>query len=66
MTVGRSHRPGSVLMEYVLIQALVACFLMLAMNVTFYSWVRGEYVDIGLGVKHFYQRVLGGLSLPVP
>lgn len=59
-------KKGSVLMEYVLVQALVACLLMLVMNKIFYNWGTAEFGPAGAGVKFFYQRLLGGLSLPVP
>ena len=62
----RKGRRGSVLMEYVLVQVLVACALMLFMNEWFYNWRTGSFVNTGLEVKYFYQRLLGGLSLPVP
>ena len=57
---------GSILLEYVLIQMLVACLLMLVMNELFYNWGTAEFGPAGAGVKYFYQRLLGGLSLPVP
>lgn len=57
---------GSMLMEYVLLQVCVACFLMLMMNNLFYNWSSGSLVGLGLEVKYFFQRLLGGLSLPVP
>ena len=57
---------GSILMEYVLVQTLVACLLMLVMNELFYKWGTAEFGPAGMGVKFFYQRLLGGLSLPVP
>ena len=57
---------GSILMEYVLVQTLVACLLMLVMNELFYNWGTAEFGPAGMGVKFFYQRLLGGLSLPVP
>lgn len=57
---------GSILMEYVLVQALVACLLMLVMNELFYNWGTAEFGPAGMGIKFFYQRLLGGLSLPVP
>ena len=59
-------RKGSVLMEYVLVQVLVACLLMLVMNELFYNWATGSFGPTGMQVKYFYQRLLGGLSLPVP
>ena len=57
---------GSVLMEYVLLQTLVACLLMAVMNASFYDWASQEFGPVGLEIRHFYQRLLGGLSLPVP
>lgn len=57
---------GSILMEYVLVQTLVACLLMLVMNELFYNWGTAEFGPAGAGIKFFYQRLLGGLSLPVP
>ena len=57
---------GSILMEYVLVQTLVACLLMLAMNELFYNWGTAQFGPAGMGIKFFYQRLLGGLSLPVP
>lgn len=53
-------------MEYVMVQVLVACLLMLVMNELFYNWGTAEFGPAGAGVKFFYQRLLGGLSLPVP
>lgn len=62
MTAGR----GSVLMEYLLVQTLVACLLTVVMNGLFYDWGTAEFGPAGLGMQHFYQRLQGGLSLPVP
>ena len=59
-------RRGSVLMEYVLVQVLVACLLMAVMNALFYNWGTAEFGPVGMGIKYFYQRLLGGFSLPVP
>lgn len=53
-------------MEYLLIQVLVACLLMLIMNELFYDWGKAKFGPGGMGIKYFYQRLLGGLSLPVP
>ena len=59
-------RRGSVLMEYVLVQVLVACLLMAVMNALFYNWGTAEFGPAGMGIKYFYHRLLGGFSLPVP
>ena len=61
-----SRRTGSVLMEYLLVQVLVACLLMVVMNELFYNWGTAKFGPAGMGIKYFYQRLLGGLSLPVP
>ncbi len=57
---------GSVLMEYLLVQVLVACLLMVVMNELFYNWGTAKFGPAGMGIKYFYQRLLGGLSLPIP
>lgn len=57
---------GAVQMEFVLVLVLVACLLFVAMNESFYNWSTGEFGPAGQGIKSFYQRLLGGLSLPVP
>ncbi len=57
---------GSILMEYVMLQTLVACLLVAVMNESFYDWATAKFGPVGLEVKYFYQRLLGGLSLPVP
>ena len=62
MTFGR----GSVLMEYLIVQTLVACLLMVVMNEMFYNWGTAQFGPVGQEIQHFYQRLQGGLSLPVP
>ena len=57
---------GSILMEYLVVQVLVACLLMLVMNELFYNWGTAQFGPGGMAIKYFYQRLLGGLSLPVP
>ena len=57
---------GSVLMEYLLVQVLVACLLAVVMNGMFYNWATAQFGPAGQGMQHFYQRLQGGLSLPVP
>ena len=71
-----SARKGSILMEYLIIQVFVAGALMLAMSCEgsfngvncfgFYSHLKGDFVGLGLKVKEFHQRIIGGLSLPIP
>ena len=54
---------GSILMEYVMVQVLVACLLMLVMNELFYNWGTAQFGPAGMGVKYFYQRLFLGLCL---
>ena len=61
-----NRRKGSVLMEYLLVQVLVACLLMVIMNELFYNWGTAQFGPGGMGIKYSYQRLLGGLSLPIP
>lgn len=72
---GRAGRPatptwrddgGAVMMEYVVALVLVACLLMVALNESFYDWTTQTFGPAGQAVKSFYQRLLGGLSLPIP
>lgn len=65
--VRRGMRRGSVLMEYVVLLVFVGAILMTASN----TLIFGYGADAGLGpvgrqVQGFYQRLMGGLSLPVP
>lgn len=64
--INQKGRAGSVLMEYLLVQVLVACLLMIVMNELFYNWGTAKFGPAGMGIKYFYQRLLGGLSLPIP
>lgn len=57
---------GAVMMEYVVALVLVACLLLVALNESFYDWTTQTFGSAGQAVKLFYQRLLGGLSLPIP
>ena len=56
---------GSMMMEYVIVLLGIGVALMVFMNREFYS-VRNGFGPLGQGIVAFYQRALGGLSLPVP
>ena len=56
---------GSMMMEYVLLQALIAVLLLGEWSWSVYSYSSG-LGDAGKAIQGFYQRILGGLSLPVP
>lgn len=56
---------GSMMMEYVIVLLGIGAALFVFMNREFYSVSRG-FGPLGQGIVAFYQRTLGGLSLPVP
>ena len=56
---------GSMMMEYVIVLLGIGVALMVFMNREFYSASNG-FGPLGQGIVAFYQRTLGGLSLPVP
>lgn len=58
---------GSVLMEYLVVCVMLAVPLMLFLRTQFYDASAGEYKgEIGLGLQAMFQRVLGGIALPIP
>lgn len=58
-------RQGSVMLEYIVVLCGVGVALIVLMNREFYDYGNG-FGPLGQGVVAFYQRTLGGLSLPVP
>ena len=56
---------GSMMMEYVLVLCGIGVALMVFMNREFFGYKNG-FGPLGQGIVAFYQRTLGGLSLPVP
>ena len=58
-------------MEYVILLVFVGAVLSVASNSLFYGYGRGDnegdrFGPLGKQLQGFYQRTLGGLSLPVP
>lgn len=54
-------------MEYLVVCAMLAVPLMLLLHKQFFDASTGEYVgEIGLGLQSMFQRVLGGIALPIP
>ena len=53
------------MLEYVIVLCGIGVALTVLMNREFYSVTTG-FGPLGQGVVAFYQRTLGGLSLPVP
>ena len=56
---------GSMMMEYVIVLCGIGVALMVFMNREFFDYTNG-FGPLGQGIVAFYQRTLGGLSLPVP
>ena len=61
---------GSIMMEYVVVLAGIGIALLWFSNVLFYTGLsqgaETEWGPLGQQLVAFYQRTLGGLSLPVP
>ena len=61
---------GSMMMEYVIVLAGIGIAVLYFSNVLFYTGLTEgsttEWGPLGQQLVAFYQRTLGGLSLPVP
>ena len=59
---------GSVLMEYLVLLVFVGAILVVASNTLFGGYGSGgfSFGPLGQQVQGFYQRTMGGLSLPIP
>ena len=53
------------MLEYVIVLSGIGVALIVFMNREFYGITQG-FGPLGQGIVAFYQRTLGGLSLPVP
>ena len=58
---------GSVLMEYVILLVFVGVIMMVASHTLLFGFGPGEGVGpLGQQIQGFFQRTMGGLSLPIP
>ena len=59
---------GSVLMEYLVLLVFVGAILVVASNTLFGGYGAGGFSlgPLGQQLQGFYQRTMGGVSLPVP
>ena len=72
---------GSVLMEYVILTMLIGVPLVVLMQAGFYNFDEGlttrtQEIDVfgvkvnittpGIRFKHYFQRILTGIALPIP
>ena len=66
--IGFRSQRGSVLMEYVVLLVFVGVILVVASNTLIGGYADGEFKlgPLGEQIQGFYQRTMGGLSLPVP
>ena len=54
-------------MEYLVVCVMLAVPLMLLLRTQFYNASTGQYLgELGLGLQSMFQRVLGGIALPIP
>lgn len=58
-------RRGSMVMEYVVVLSGIAVTLVVFLNRAFYNVSEG-FGPLGQGIVAFYQRLQGGLALPIP
>lgn len=61
----RATRQGSIMLEYMIVVCGLGAALMIFLTRTFFDVSTG-FGPLGRGVVAFYQRLLGGLALPVP
>lgn len=57
---------GSVLMEYVILLVFVGAILMVASNTLLFGYGGEGLGPLGREIQGFFQRTMGGLSLPIP
>ena len=62
-----STERGSVLMEYVVLLVFVGAILMVASHTLLFGYGSDEGLGpLGQEIQGFFQRTMGGLSLPIP
>ena len=61
----RTDERGDVLMEYVVVCGIIGIGIVSFLRKEFYDFDNG-YVGMGLSIQKAFQRVLEGISLPVP
>lgn len=57
---------GSVLMEYVVLCSAIMLLIGFIWRMGLYSPVKGWNGILGRPIESYYQRVLGGIALPIP
>ena len=56
---------GSMMMEYVIVTAAIGMALVIYLNRSFFDF-RDGFGEMGQMVVAFFERTVGGLSLPIP
>lgn len=62
----RANGRGSVLMEYAVLCGAVMLLIEFIWRMGLYSPVDGWTGILGTPIESYYQRVLGGIALPIP
>ncbi len=57
---------GSVLMEYVVLCCFTMAAIFIAWRTELYDYEKGWTGHMGTGIVNYYQRVLGGITMPIP
>ena len=63
--MGTSMRKGAIMMEYVVVVFAISITVLVFMNWSFYNIATG-FGPLGQEIVAFFQRLQGGLSLPIP
>lgn len=58
-------RKGAIMMEYVVVVFAISIAVLVFMNWSFYNIATG-FGPLGQEIVAFFQRLQGGLSLPIP
>lgn len=53
-------------MEYVVLLVFVGAILMVASNTMLFGYGGGGLGPLGQQIQGFFQRTMGGISLPIP
>lgn len=66
----RAARRGAVLMEYVLVNVLIALPLLVLWHTEIFNFTDNKWQDkdlkLGIGIQAAFQRTLSGIALPIP
>lgn len=58
-------RSGAIMMEYVIVVSAISLVVLVFMDCSFYS-IGSGFGPLGQEIVAFFQRLQGGLALPIP